>query len=365
MSHEIVKSISIKKDKVFLTSADSSLRPLHFHRWECEGLSEILREKGRVALLASIGEDIWSGNLHLRRGNKLCQLFLEARNAFPRDMHYTTFDCKTAGSFLGQMVSALEKDPSSDLSVFVQRALEKRNDRDYILDAAMRTGHNYLNYASEDVQKDRAFALGVLRAGGGTAWFDYPQHFRDDKAFALEALKLNGCFYRQLSDGLKADKEIIRKAFAEEADKRYHEHLPDLIPPEVYCSFNASTHKLEIDKSFILRLLDICPSMHMDRIPYLLTNREIVLKWAQVGKFFPYSFSELPQEYKSDPEVQKTLIKRFENTDQYEILMQRFVKEGITPQITAFDTKLREASARAAESCSASQIPEHESKLQR
>ena len=52
MSYEIVKSIVISKDKVFLTGADSSLRPLHFYRWECEPLTKIFREQGKETLYA-------------------------------------------------------------------------------------------------------------------------------------------------------------------------------------------------------------------------------------------------------------------------------------------------------------------------
>lgn len=46
MSFEYVKSITIKDDKVYFTSADSSVRPLDFHRWEVSGLSKILQQEG-------------------------------------------------------------------------------------------------------------------------------------------------------------------------------------------------------------------------------------------------------------------------------------------------------------------------------
>lgn len=37
MSYEKVKRITIKKDKVFVTSACNNLRPLKFERWEVKG----------------------------------------------------------------------------------------------------------------------------------------------------------------------------------------------------------------------------------------------------------------------------------------------------------------------------------------
>ena len=349
MSHEIVKSISVTKDKVFLTSADSSLRPLHFHRWECTSLSKVLNEQGREAVLALLGEDIWNGNLRLYQGNKLCKLFLEARSELPRKLHFSNYDSKTAGMYLGKMVAKLEKEPYADLSSIVDEALTIRNDREYILNAAKRSGHNFLDYASEEVQKDRAFALEVLRAGAGAAWFRYPKQYQNDKAFALEALRLNGCVYRELSDELKADREIILAAFEEREDRKSHEHLPDLIPLEAYCQYDAAAHKLNIDTSFICDLLDRCPSMHLNRDPALLMNREIVLKWVQVGRFFPSSVTDLPQDYLMDEAVQNALCKRFEGTDKYEVLLKRFHDAGVVLARDSLDARIKSISARAAE----------------
>jgi len=329
MSYEIVKSIAISKDKVFLTGADSSLRPLHFHRWECEPLTKILGEQGREALYASIGEEVWNGNMHLWQGNKLCKLFLEAHSAFPRNLHFSNFDSKTAGKYLGRMVAALEQDPSADLSPIVSEALAIRNDRNYILDAVKRTGYNFLDYASEEVQNDRAFALEVLHAGSGTAWFHYPKQYNADKAFAMEALKLNGCFYRELEHPLRDDREIILEAFRESEGRRFHEHLPDLIPASAYFKRDTESNQSMYDTEFLCDLLDKCPSMHMSRAPWLLQNREIVEKWVQVGRFFPHSVTELPAEYLQDEKIQSLLCRRFEGTDKYDILMQRFKAVGI------------------------------------
>lgn len=364
MSYEIVKSIGIQNGKVYLTSADSSLRPLSFNRWESPYLTNILTEEGRDALYRKLGEEIWDGNMHLRHGgSKLCELFLKARNAFPRDMHFSNFDGKAAGQLLSQMVKALEQDMQADLSVYVAKAKEMQNDRDYILDCAKRTGYNYLNHASLDVQSDRAFALEVLHAGEGKAWFDYPAFYRDDKAFAMEALKLNGCFYRELSEDLKSDREITLSAFEESPEKRYHEHLPDLIPIDVYTSYNAEAHKLELDRAFLSQLLDICPSIHLSRAPHLLMDREIALKWAQVGKFILHSFPELPKQFQFDPEFQNTLIRRFEHTDQFDALMKRFTAAGILLSDRSLDSKVRSAASRAGNTGAGKPAPAPEKEL--
>ena len=207
------------------------------------------------------------------------------------------YDSKTAGESLARMVMKLEKDPHADLSPELHEMLDKRNDRDYILEAAKRTGSNFLNYASPEVQQDRAFALEVLRAGQGAAWFEYPKQYKDEKEFALEAVILNGCFYRQLGDSVKEDREVILEAFRESPDKAFHEHLPDLIPPDAFLDFETDPHKVTLDHQFVMDLLDLCPSMHMERVPALLCERDIALKWTQVGKFFPDSIKELPKEY--------------------------------------------------------------------
>lgn len=349
MSHEIVKSIAIKDDKVYLTGADSSLRPLSFNRFECTPLSNLLAEKGPDALYAKIGEEMWNGNMEVWSGSKLCKLYLAARNAFPTGMNFATFDSKTAGEFLGRMVKELERDPPSDLSDYVKQALALQNNRDYILEAAQRTGYNFLNYASPELQTDKAFALEVLRAGHGAAWFSYPTQFNDDKEFALEALRLNGCFYRELDENLMVDKEVIREAFREAPNKKFHEHIPTLIPPMALFDYETDPTKPTLNKAFIMELLDVCPSMHMNRAPLLLEDRDIALKWSQVGKFFPYSVGDLPEHYLAEKEFQDTLCKRFEGTEQYDILLKRFAEKGIPLGEKTLDAKIQSAVSRTVE----------------
>lgn len=365
MSHEIVKSISIKDDKVFLTSAASNVRPLDFKKWECTSFSKILAEKGKCALYAIIGQEVWNGNLELRQGSKLCKLYLEARSAFPSGLSFLSLESKAAGKFLGKMVSSLEANPNADLSGFVKQALALQNDRDYILEAAHRTGHNFLNYASQEVQKDRAFALEVLRAGNGAAWFDYPEAYKDDKDFAMEAVKLNGCFYRRLGDSVKADREVIKEAFRESPDKKYHEHLPDVIPPLALFDLETNPLRPSIDKKFIMELLESCPSIHMSRIPVLLNDRDIALKWAQVGRFFPYSVGDLPKQYLLDKDFQDVLYKRFEGTEKFDVLLKRFADFGIQLNKKSLDLQIASAVARAAEARSSDKVPVKEETQER
>ena len=124
MSHEIVKSISIKGDTVYVTSATNNVRPLYFSKWKWQRASEILAENGREAAFAMIGKEVWDGNFHLYRGSKLCNLFLKAREALPSKMSFINFDSEIAGKYLGKMVLKLESNIAADLSPEVKEMLE-------------------------------------------------------------------------------------------------------------------------------------------------------------------------------------------------------------------------------------------------
>jgi hypothetical protein len=56
MSYEKVRSIKIdtKENKVFITSACNNLIPLYYERWNCEQISNVLIEKGRLDAEAHI-----------------------------------------------------------------------------------------------------------------------------------------------------------------------------------------------------------------------------------------------------------------------------------------------------------------------
>lgn len=320
MSYDIVKSIVLEKDKVYLTSADSSLRPLTFSKWEVKTFSDILAKEGKEAVLARIGQNIWDGNYKLYKGTKLCNLFLQAKEALPNELHFSNTDSKAAGEYLASAVIKLELNPSTDLTEDVNSLLSLRNDKDYILEAAKRTGHNFLNYANEELQKDREFALELLKAGKGAAWFDYPKNFASDKAFAMEALKLNGCFYRELEGPLLGDREVILEAFAESDGKKYHEHLPDLIPITSFFDYEANATTPPIDKEFACKLLECCPSLHIYRAKWLLEDRDVALTWCKVGKWIPNDVRYLPPCHAVEKEFLDVLFSRCQEEKSYDKL---------------------------------------------
>ena len=50
MSYEIIKSIKIKDNKVYINYASNNLRPLYFKEVEAESLTKILQEKNQESL---------------------------------------------------------------------------------------------------------------------------------------------------------------------------------------------------------------------------------------------------------------------------------------------------------------------------
>lgn len=335
MGYDIVKSIILKDNKVYLTSADGRSYPRTFEKWEPERLSEMYVKEGKEAVLAAIGENIWGGNYHLQKnGNKICRLFIEAQTKLPKHLNFSNMDCQTAGKYLGRAVMKLEEDIHADLSNEVNELLALMNDRDHIYEASRRTGHNFLNYASADVQKDREFALKVLKAAGDRAWFEYPKGYEDDKYFALEALKLNGCFYRSLSENLKADTDIIIHAFNAYRDRRFFEHLPDLIPKEVFTNN---------DKSFTYDLFKICPKMHIHRALWLLEDHDIALCWCKTAEYLNDIAAYLPERYASRKEFQDIIQERCKSETELEIIKSKLSVRGIAFPMESLEDKIAKA----------------------
>ena len=66
MSHEIVKNIKIKENKVFIKSDSNNVFPKDYKYWECTPLSNLLKEKGleevQIAILKDYEGGTFQGN---------------------------------------------------------------------------------------------------------------------------------------------------------------------------------------------------------------------------------------------------------------------------------------------------------------
>lgn len=62
MSYDIIKSISIKNNQVFVTSASSNVVPKTYSPFHCTSLTEILVGEGRAALDRELFKEFRNGN---------------------------------------------------------------------------------------------------------------------------------------------------------------------------------------------------------------------------------------------------------------------------------------------------------------
>ena len=91
MSYEIVKSIKIKDDKVFLRSDSNNVYPKHFHVWECTSLSIILKEQGKKELDKEILYQYWSG-IFQKTGNNYDKSVRMLTNWHKYNWNYSSYD---------------------------------------------------------------------------------------------------------------------------------------------------------------------------------------------------------------------------------------------------------------------------------
>ena len=87
MSYEIVRTIRVKEDGVFLCSAANNVYPRDWQEWKCKSLSKMLMEQGRRAVDVEILKEYESGNL--QGGKNKYTRALEVLKHFPE---YGDFD---------------------------------------------------------------------------------------------------------------------------------------------------------------------------------------------------------------------------------------------------------------------------------
>ena len=81
MYFDTITGIEIRNHQVWFTAPGGRMGAHDLQvSWEGEGFSEILREKGREALYAKIGEENWNHEFTLEPGNTLCNYFMKASN---------------------------------------------------------------------------------------------------------------------------------------------------------------------------------------------------------------------------------------------------------------------------------------------
>jgi hypothetical protein len=70
MSYEIIKSIVIKNEEVWIKSCSNNVSPRSYETWLCKPLTKILKEQGQKELDKTILSEYWSGNFQAGTQNK-------------------------------------------------------------------------------------------------------------------------------------------------------------------------------------------------------------------------------------------------------------------------------------------------------
>lgn len=325
MSYDIVRSIAIKDNKVFFTSAASNVSPRTFERYEVPGYSEIYQKQGMKALLQEIAKNVWNGNYRLQGGSAIARLLGEGHMLLRDESSLARFlDEGHASEFMANLAVRRMDDPEPGahntwIATELTRLEGLRHDKSAVLDIC-KVKPDAFSYAAKEVYNDRDTAKEYIRECSHMLLFTFPLKYHNDKELALLALPHNGCIYRQLDVPLRADKDIIRLAFCTNIpDRRYSEHLPDLIPSEI-----------RKDKEFMRELLEICPVLHVHRTPDILSDLESAKTMAKHNRWAITNLSRVPTEHLRNKELQAVLLERYQEPGDHDRL-QKFFQEMSIP----------------------------------
>jgi len=334
MSYEIVKSITIKNDKVFVTAASSNVYPRHFENWEVSSFSKIYQEAGLPQLLHHISSLVWSGELHLQRGSKLCKALLEGFEPLAGSPTLRCFlDSEHAAKFISSMaLYAMRLGPKPD----IEKLYALRHDKEAVMEICAERPEAF-DHASFEIQKDRDAAKEHILANGDKLLFNMPRYFKNDKELAILALQKDGTTFRGLSPDLQDDKEIALLAFNSSLDRPHFEHLPDLLSED-----------LQNDLPFMRQLVTVCPRMHVFRCPQLLYDKGFVKAWLEAGGWSPYSLRNLPDVMLADRHLQSIILsKANQDPEDLKKVHMFFNERGFTIK-PSLDSLLRAADKRSA-----------------
>lgn len=267
MSTELIRSITTRGGKFTVFCASSNVSPRTYSPWEDEKASELLKTKGLAAALKRYGANLWNGYYKITGTQKTCAALKYAYETLARDEDLRGFlDDETAGGFIAGMAASCLENTPWDVEEEMNKLQALRSDFQAVMEMG-KSNVRAFQFASDVIQSMQPYALTYTKAYADSASFEIPKRFNDDYIVVTEALLRNGCLYRQLPEKMKADKDIIRLAFMEDLTledgtiRRFHEHLPDLLPEEQ----QKNVELLE-------ELLIICPSLHADRLQILFED---------------------------------------------------------------------------------------------
>lgn len=364
MSYEIVKSLIINEGGVWLTSAANNVYPRTFEKYHSKYYTEMLNkaenfEEGVFNVLADIGKSYWNGSIRFNKGSKLCNCFIEAKKVIPKRWHsYMRIESSQAGKYFAKAVMLLDEKFNNrgvnlvhngynfpKLSKEVTTLLERAKNPDMVLEDSIASGYNFQRYSPYDeIRNNPKLAFDILNAIGGNATFEPSQCFINDYDYIKLVLKFDGCNYRYLKEDMKKKKELIDIAFDESIEnRRFHEHLPDQIPFSLFFKDGVVRYynDEQLNADFICHLIDICPSLHVWRISFVLENKEVALKFVKNAKNAIFDYNDIPAVFMVTDEFKNILIRRCMEYDKVlEENPNRFKHKTLPKLVEYYKTKL-------------------------
>lgn len=316
MSYLIINEIKIADKKVFVTSASSSLHRRIFETYEVKQLSDILGERGIQGVLSWIAQLYRDGEYRLSGQTYICRIVREEYKKLPSVLR-SFLDDERLGEYVGECAAARFEKKRINRWERHQELDRLRYDKAAVLEICKKRPQAF-QYADADLQKDREVAESYIEQCADDLFFEFPKYYESDKELIIKALKKNGCLYRKLNDLMKQDRDLILLAFDSSIQRRFVEHLPDVIPT-----------KIRKDREFVKKLLDTGIHIHINRAPELVEDREAALIWVKKGKYVLADLYVLKKEYLEEREFQDILIDRFSEPSKMESLQQKFKEAGV------------------------------------
>mmetsp|Transcript_2598 Transcript_2598/g.10014 ORF Transcript_2598/g.10014 Transcript_2598/m.10014 type:complete len:787 (-) Transcript_2598:50-2410(-) len=165
---------------------------------------------------------------------------------------------------------------------------ECRSDRELLFAALRPSSGEALQYASEELRRDRALALEAARCRG-EALRHASVALRADRSFMLEAVSCNGSALSCASDELRGDRDIILTACEQGQSS----------------ALQGATAELRIDWDFVLRCVELDPESVRYASKELLDRQGFAL--AAVSRCGP-ALRHLPARFRADASIVRRAI---------------------------------------------------------
>ena len=307
MSYQIIKSITIKDNKVYVNSAPNNVYPRNFKPFEIPDYTKTLNQSGFKALVSQISKEVYKGSFHLMKGSKLAAQMKEAAE----QLSLYSLDCFLDQNRYCDFISKFVTEPDLDVNKTISELNALKKDKNTVIEI-LTTNAGAYSYISPELQKDRDLAQKYVEECGDRFCFSFPLYFKNDRELSLLAVQKSGTTFRQLSEQFRGDKEIILTAF------KNGEHLPDLI-----------SEPLASDKEFFKELIKVQPRLHFERAPASIKNdKEICAEMLEVSPYISSTFCNLSPELRGDKDLQQIALSKAASRDTMDKLENFFTKNN-------------------------------------